>query len=161
MRKLSILALAAIFASTAYATGSKPSNPFTPVTSSSQASSTSQAGSNSSVNSNFDGSNLYVFPAPVMAAPLPANLCPKGDSLSWSIGWNFFSYSISTTRTELECLEKTLALIKATQPVIQPTLAPLTDAERKYLACLEARPQPSAPVKKVLKTKKPDACKLS
>lgn len=58
-------------------------------------------------------SNTYVFPAPVSAAPLPGTICPKGDSISWSIGWNFFSYARSSTRTELECLERYAELFKA------------------------------------------------
>lgn len=58
-------------------------------------------------------SNFYVLPAPVSAAVLPPGMCPKGDSLSWSIGWNFFSYARSSTRSELECLEKVAEILKA------------------------------------------------
>lgn len=70
---------------------------------------------------------MYVLPAPVNAAPLPPGMCPQGDSLSWSIGWNFFSYARSSTRTELDCLDRVLASVKAapTMQVIQaPTLPP-------------------------------------
>lgn len=163
--KKSLFAIALLTATTAYATNKPTPTPTTPITVSAgaqaQAGSDADADASNSLSNTFGRQNFYVFPAPVSAAPLPANLCPKGDSISWSIGWNFFSYAASTTRTELECLEKTLQLIKAAHPVIQPALAPLTDAERKYLACLESKPQAPTPVKKVLKTKKADSCKLN
>lgn len=57
----------------------------------------------------FSKSNLYVLPAPAAAAPLPPGLCPKGDSMSIGILWNLFSYSTSSTRSELECLDRVLA----------------------------------------------------
>lgn len=66
--------------------------------------------------------NTYVFPAPVSAAPLPGTICPKGDSVSWSIGWNFFSYARSSTRTELECLERYAELFKAKNAQQQPVM---------------------------------------
>lgn len=69
-------------------------------------------------------SSMYVFPAPVYATPLPANLCPKGDSLAWSIGWNFFSYASSSTRTEMECLEKWVELNRVRVEV--PPVAPVS-----------------------------------
>lgn len=155
--KKTLFAMAALFATAAYATGNHtPSNPTTPInvgaSSTSKADANSSAAASNSLSNAFDGSNLYVFPAPVMAAPLPANLCPQGDSLSWSIGWNFFSYAKSSTRTEMECLDKVLATIKATAvPVAQQTLPPLTDAEKRQLACLE---QP----KKAVAKKKVKAC---
>jgi len=93
----------------------------------------SVAGANSY---NVDHSNMYVFPGPGMAAPLPANLCPQGDSVSWGIIWNFFWYSSSSTRTEMACLEKVLDVIKANQKP-QMMLAPLTEAEKRQLQLLE------------------------
>lgn len=157
--KKSLLVIALLAATAAHATNKPtPTNPTTPITVSAGASasaksdSSSSAAANNSLANAFDGSNMYVFPAPVMAAPLPANLCPQGDSLSWSIGWNFFSYAKSSTRTEMDCLEKVLATIKATStPIVQPALAPMTPAEQKQLACLE---QP----KKVATKKKVRAC---
>lgn len=154
--KKSLLAIALLTATAAYATNKPtPTNPTTPITvtagaaAGAKAGATSEAVANNSLANAFDGSNLYVFPAPVMAAPLPANLCPQGDSLSWSIGWNFFSYAKSSTRTEMECLELVLATIRATQvPVVQHALPPLTKAEEKQLACLE---QPKKPVIKAKK----------
>ena len=65
---------------------------------------------------------MYVLPAPVHAAPLPPGLCPKGDSMSIGILWNMISYSRSSTRTEMECLEKVLASIRASTPVAAPVL---------------------------------------
>jgi hypothetical protein len=62
------------------------------------------------------GNNSYaVIGIPSYATALPAYNCPQGDSLSWSIGWNFFSYSRSSTRTEMECLDKVLAALKSNQ----------------------------------------------
>lgn len=161
-RTLIITTIALMAASSAFATGNHtPANPTTPInvtagsssSAKSDSSSSSGATANNSLANAFDGSNMYVFPAPVMAAPLPANLCPEGDSMSWSIGWNFFSYARSSTRTEMECLDKVLATIRAVQtPVVQPTLAPLTPAEQKQLACLEQKKPIVQPKKKVVKT---------
>lgn len=77
--------------------------------------------SNSGVNfsNQTKGSNTYVFPAPVSAAPLPGNLCPQGDSSSWGVGWNFISHSRSSTRTEMECLEKVLAALNPKVPEVK------------------------------------------
>lgn len=75
----------------------------------------------------FSRSNMYVLPAPVMAAPLPPGLCPQGDSMSIGILWNMFSYSRSSTRTEMECLDKVLASVRSApvREVIQaPALPP-------------------------------------
>lgn len=163
--KKSLLTIALMTAMAAYATNKPtPSNPTTPVTvtagaaanaaANSVSDSAASADASNSLSNTFGRQNLYVFPAPVNAAPLPANLCPQGDSLSWSIGWNFFSYAKSSTRTEMDCLDKVLATIKATStPVVQPVLAPLTPTESKQLACLE---QPKKAVttakKKVVKS---------
>jgi len=84
---------------------------------------------------------MYVFPAPVHAAPLPANLCPKGDSLSWSIGWNFFSWASSTTRTELECLEKVLVVVRAQPVVPEPRLPALLPGQHLHPVCTAAKPK--------------------
>lgn len=71
--------------------------------------------SNGGIDYKADG-NFYVMPAPVAAAPLPTGLCPQGDSVSFGILWNMFSYARSSTRTEMECLEKVLAVVKAQTP---------------------------------------------
>ena len=164
--KKSLLAIALMTAMAAYATNKPtptPTNPTTPVTvtagaaasaaANSASDSAATADASNSLSNTFGRQNLYVFPAPVNAAPLPANLCPQGDSLSWSIGWNFFSYAKSSTRTEMDCLDKVLATIKATStPVVQPVLAPLTPAESKQLTCLEQpKKAVTAAKKKVVK----------
>ena len=96
----------------------------------------SSAGGTSSL-SDFSRQNMYVMPAPVQAAPLPPGLCPQGDSMSVGILWNLFSYSKTTTRTEMQCLEMVLGAIKSAQPMIQPALAPLTPSERALLERLD------------------------
>jgi hypothetical protein len=85
----------------------------------------------------FGRQNLYVLPAPVQAAPLPPGLCPQGDSISVGILWNLFSFSQSSTRTEMQCLEMVLSSIKAAQPVIQPAMSPLSAAEKALLERLD------------------------
>jgi len=73
----------------------------------------------------------------VQAAPLPPGLCPQGDSMSIGILWNLFSFSQSSTRTEMQCLDKVLAAIKPVAPVVQQTLAPLTAEEKATLERLD------------------------
>jgi hypothetical protein len=85
-----------------------------------------QSGAQSNGNTSVLGNTqMYVLPAPVSAANLPAFNCPLGDSLSFSIGWNFFSYARSSIRTEMECLDKTLAGMRALA-ISEPRLAPVT-----------------------------------
>ena len=101
----------------------------------------------------YSRSSLYVFPPPAAAAPLPSTVCPKGDSLAWSIGWGFFSYAVSSTRTELDCLERWVALMHATapKPVQQPLL--VIPPEVKPAPAPEVKPvepaKPAAAPKKV------------
>lgn len=85
----------------------------------------------------FGRQNLYVLPAPVQAAPLPPGLCPQGDSVSVGILWNLFSFSQSSTRSEMACLDKVLAAIKPVAPTAQTMLAPLTSAEKATLERLD------------------------
>ena len=85
----------------------------------------------------FGRQNLYVLPAPVQAAPLPPGLCPQGDSMSIGILFNLFSFATSSTRSEMECLDKVLAAIKPVAPTVQTTLAPLTSAEKATLERLD------------------------
>ncbi len=96
----------------------------------------SSAGGTSSL-SDFSRQNMYVMPAPVQAAPLPPGLCPQGDSMSIGILWNLFSFSQSSTRTEMQCLDKVLAAIKPVSPVVQQTLAPLTLEDKATLERLD------------------------
>ena len=100
--------------------------------------------------SDFSRQNMYVLPAPVSAAPLPAGLCPQGDSMSIGILWNLISYSVSSTRSEMECLDKVLASVRAapTVQVIQaPTLPPAASA-----------PPAAKATKRKVAAKQPSAC---
>lgn len=122
---VAVLLVTLCAATSAFATGKPPTPapaPVVPTTAaaSADALATATAASTSSatgagVNWTAD-SNFYAMPAPVAAAPLPAGLCPQGDSMSIGILWNMFSYARSSTRTEMECLEKVLAVVKAQTP---------------------------------------------
>lgn len=99
----------------------------------------------------FSRQNMYVMPAPVSAAPLPPGLCPQGDSMSIGILWNLFSYSVSSTRSEMECLDKVLAAIRPT-PTVQviqaPTLPPAASAAPTTPAPTVAAPTKAKPKRK-------------
>lgn len=127
---IAVLLVTLCAATSAFATGKPPATPPTPAPAAVPVSATAQAAaaaaatagavsgataSNGGIDYKADG-NFYVMPAPVAAAPLPAGLCPQGDSMSVGILWNMFSYARSSTRTEMECLEKVLAVVKAQTP---------------------------------------------
>lgn len=132
--KLLTAALLAACATSAFATGKPPVTPpvtpptpapaAVPVSATAEAAAQAAAAAGSvsgaaAINGGIDykaDGNFYVMPAPVAAAPLPAGLCPQGDSVSFGILWNMFSYARSSTRTEMECLEKVLAVVKAQTP---------------------------------------------
>jgi hypothetical protein len=106
--------------------------------------------------------NMYVLPAPVQAAPLPPGLCPQGDSMSVGILWNLFSYARSSTRSEMECLDKVLAAIKPA-PVVQQVLAPLSPADRALIERLDRESQERAAARAPATSdpvKKPEAAKV-
>lgn len=86
----------------------------------------------------FSRSNMYVLPAPVQAAPLPPGLCPQGDSMSVGILWNLFSYSRSSTRSEMECLDRVLAAFKA-QPTVHVIQAPQLPPAPPVPACVQPK----------------------
>lgn len=89
----------------------------------------------------FSRSNMYVLPAPVQAAPLPPGLCPQGDSMSIGILWNMFSYSRSSTRTEMECLDKVLASVRASASAAAPVIsAPAIPPSQPVLSAPVATP---------------------
>ena len=131
---VAVLLVTLCAATSAFATGKPPTPapaPVVPTTAaaSADALATATAASTSSatgagVNWTAD-SNFYAMPAPVAAAPLPAGLCPQGDSMSIGILWNMFSYARSSTRTEMECLDKVLAVVKAQTPA--PVVLRLND----------------------------------
>jgi hypothetical protein len=135
-RTLAVALLATLCAATsAFATGKPPAQPpatppaAVPVSATAQAAAAAgsvsgAAATNGGIDYKADG-NFYVMPAPVAAAPLPAGLCPQGDSVSFGILWNMFSYARSSTRTEMECLDKVLAVVKAQTPA--PVVLRLND----------------------------------
>ena len=153
--KLLTVALLAACATSAFATGKPPVTPPTPAPAAVPVSATAQAAAaagsvsgaaatNGGIDYKADG-NFYVMPAPVAAAPLPAGLCPQGDSVSFGILWNMFSYARSSTRTEMECLDKVLAVVKAQTPApvvlrlndgvtAEPVICPLKPPVKKTAA---------------------------
>ncbi len=100
--------------------------------------------------------HTYVLPAPAAAAPLPAGMCPQGDSSAYSVLWGLVSWASSTTRTEMACLDKVLAVLKETAPKPAPTVvnylhdlpvppaAPASAAVAAVPAC-EKAPEPVKP----------------
>ena len=104
----------------------------------------------------FSRSNMYVLPAPVQAAPLPPGLCPQGDSMSVGILWNLFSYSRSSTRSEMECLRLVLEAFKA-QPTVHVIQAPQLPPAPPAPACVQPKKRSAT------KTAKPaaDSCKVT
>jgi hypothetical protein len=107
-------------------------------------------GNTQSMSPTYDGGNSFAFVSiPTFATPLPAGLCPKGDSESFSILWGLFSHAKSTTRSEMECLH----LVLAARPA-EPRLPPVA-AE-----CLHPPAKPAAPAKaKPARVANPDRCK--
>lgn len=113
------------------------------------------AGGNAAGGSVSQG-HTYVLPAPAAAAPLPAGMCPQGDSSAYSVLWGLVSWASSTTRTEMACLDKVLAVLKETAPKPAPTVvnylhdlpvppaAPASAAVAAVPAC-EKAPEPVKP----------------
>jgi hypothetical protein len=78
-----------------------------------------QAGSNQWA----DASRMYVFPGVALGGPsLPAGLCPMNDRVAWGVAWNFFWIDTSTVRTDMQCLEAMLSVMRMTAP--KPVLLP-------------------------------------
>lgn len=50
------------------------------------------------------------------ATPLPPGLCPKGDSNYVQVLWGLLTVASSSTRTEMECLDKVLGTLRDTAP---------------------------------------------
>lgn len=107
--------------------------------------------------------NTYVLPVPATAAPLPGGLCPKGDSETWSFGFGFLSWSRSSTRTEMECLDKVLAVLRETAPKPVPAVVnylhdlpvpPAAPASTPVAAACEKAPEPAKPAPKAAKVAK-------
>lgn len=110
--------------------------------------------------------NTYVLPAPATAAPLPAGLCPQGDSEAWSFGFGFLSWSRSSTRTEMICLDKVLAVLRETAPKPVPAVvnylhehpvppaAPASAPVAAAAPACEKAPEPVKPAPKAAKVAK-------
>jgi hypothetical protein len=65
--------------------------------------------------------NTYALATGATATPLPSGLCPKGDSFYLQVlGGLLFTYATSSTRTEIDCLERVLAAWKAAVPAPAP-----------------------------------------
>lgn len=91
----------------------------------------------------------WALAAPASAAPLPPGLCPKGDSEAFSIVWGLVSWSRSSTRSEVECLDKVLA-----NQLAQVTQRP---ADVRYVSISPEPKQPEASTPKACEAAKPAA----
>jgi hypothetical protein len=101
----------------------------------------------SSAGGNVSQGHTYVAPPPAAAAPLPAGLCPKGDSQAMSLLWGLVSWASSTTRSEMECLDKVLGMLRDTAPKPPQVISYLADLPVPPKATAEAASVPqSAPI---------------
>jgi hypothetical protein len=107
--------------------------------------------------------HTYVLPAPAAAAPLPSGMCPQGDSSAYSVLWGLVSWASSTTRTEMVCLDKVLAVLKETAPKPVPAVVnylhdlpvpPAAPASTPVAAACEKAPEPAKPAPKAAKVAK-------
>jgi len=110
--------------------------------------------------------HTYVLPAPAAAAPLPAGMCPQGDSSAYSVLWGLVSWASSTTRTEMVCLDKVLAVLKETAPKPVPAVvnylhdlpvppaAPASAPVAAAAPACEKAPDPAKPAPKAAKVAK-------
>lgn len=177
---LSVIA-AMLFMPLAHATGKPWVDPASSVANSAaSATAGAKAGASSAIDlslmnaptQSYRGGESYALAAPAAAAPLPSGLCPKGDSESFSIIWGLVSWAKSSTRTEMECLDKVLAMLRDTSPkyaVAQPAItnylahpepvkpesSRLDEKPALAVAC-EAKPPKPAPKKHI---KAPKVCK--
>jgi hypothetical protein len=114
------------------------------------------AGGNAAGGSVSQG-HTYVLPAPAAAAPLPAGMCPQGDSSAYSVLWGLVSWANSTTRTEMACLDKVLAVLRETAPKPVPAVvnylhdlpvppaAPASAPVAAAVPACEKAPEPAKP----------------
>ena len=83
------------------------------------------AGYSQSISSpSVDGSTRsYSLVSSGTATPLPPGLCPKGDSFYLQVlGGLLFTYATSASRTEMECLDKVLAVVRQDRPPVEQRL---------------------------------------
>lgn len=147
MKRPILVAALALAASAAFAGGSHQPSPAPPsqtIDSRASADARADAGANAgavatgglggSVDYTAAGARSYALFSGATAAPLPATTCPKGDSSYVQVLWGLLTVAQSTTRTEMECLDNVLAVMRAVPvqrysygPValpIEPALAP-------------------------------------
>lgn len=139
MRHL-IATIAAIVPALALATGGghteKPSKPEPwPVSSTSSASATSGAlgGAGGAAaayawgSPGSGGNDLYVLPAPIGGANLPAGMCQRSRYHHVAVGWNLVSVADGDSHTDMECLQLLVRLEDLRrQPVPAPAVQLLT-----------------------------------
>ncbi|HET8905465.1 MAG TPA: hypothetical protein VFN11_00730 [Ktedonobacterales bacterium] len=92
------------------------------------------------------------------ATPLPPGLCPKGDSSYVQVFWGLLTVANSSTRTEMECLDKVLGMLRDTAPKPVPLVnyvAPPVVAPQQTTVTVECKmPEPPKPAAKPAKGKK-------
>jgi hypothetical protein len=98
------------------------------------------------------------------AAPLPSGLCPKGDSSYVQVFWGLLTVASSSTRSEMECLDKVLSMLRDTapKPVVVNYLQPPIPSAPVTVNVTQPEPVKCvAPVKPKAKVaaKKPMECK--
>lgn len=106
----------------------------------------------------------YALMSSGSAAPLPSGLCPKGESQYLQVLFGLFTWATSSTRTEMECLDKVLAMLRDTAPkpvvvnYVQPSppeapaSAAAASATVDPVKCVAAAEPPKAAPKKPVKT---------
>lgn len=184
---VSIASLMLLASSAAFATGNHPPkpDPSKPVTatadSSSASTSAAKANSDSSSTSSAaggvgqgigsvdyysGGGRAYSIFSAGVATPLPATTCPKGDSQYFQLLFGVVTWATSTTRTEMECLDKVLAAMR-TRPMPAPAVLPLDGAlhpaalpsqSEQQKASPAAKPKNGKPVKSAAAAKTDGKC---
>ena len=149
-----ILCIAMALASTsAFATNTPvPSNPLstssaasTGGTSSATAKSDALGGAgglSSSTNAMSNDTNMYVLPAPIGGANLPAGMCQSSSYTHRAFVWNFISLADGQSHTDTECL-KLLIQLEALRARPMPAPAPLQIMTAPTCSSVAAVPAPS------------------
>ncbi len=102
--------------------------------------------------------SLYVLPAPIGGATLPAGMCQSSRYQHRAFVWNFVSLADGDSHTDLECLRLLAELerLRATpmpKPVVEILTAP------SYALAPPAACPPPAKAKTVTAAKKAGACR--
>lgn len=109
-------------------------------------------GTGGSIDYTNGGARSYALFSGATAAPLPATTCPQGDSSYVQVLWGLLTVAQSTTRTEMECLDKVLAVMRAT-PVQRYSYGPAALPIEPVLtpSLMSGPAQPPAPACKAAK----------